>query len=1116
MASSFHLFSESTTMSSSPSSHGEGDSHPLSVSLYHAVAVLQHTWKDIGLSTAEQQTEWEAFLHNGLEPLVQNWMATHLETRGLLMNYSDGLLRYLLWLVIKLDEAPQEPLLEKLIATLRSYIQQHPLTSKEARKQWKASSVALKGASFSYSASSTDPQEPSPCGAVDSAEGKTNLSAADLASMTRWLPCFQAYASEAGLHEILDEGEMSDPPPNYTSLTLDDVILALSVAIDRNSQREWFTRLLQEVRRLHRIFQVRCSMCTILDKLHEFCESIKEPARGELPLHVLQLREAVVLCGTILEGLRGYTSSACSSVEKFRLPSGLAQEEGGETLCAATGSFSLPVSSKASDTAGLAPCQSPASSGLIHVQSSSTGASLTNLSVDTERPSALENEWNLFMNTSIVRGTVEERGDARYSYLPLHIPTPDRRTVASPAELLERSKTEPITNLKTVNSAATLSEDLYGLLNEVLSLSPPLQELIWSSKASNGESLLRIGGKIVQQDNPAGEVSAASLHNCAKSITFCGLEDRIRKMREWISSTLMPQVKYEMRLFNAVLQAFFEVISEDQEKLSPVGNGSEEPPFAAVRELWTLLENQLEIEVEAWERRDYQFLWQLFPSEMKRFLWVQTVVECRKSIAQNFQQIETICQDSSDASIQDQKLLIDLQHVVIGLSCLTPALRSAAPLAMEQCVEFFTRSHQNLLKQKWKALNEISERYVSATDEDFPVLPPSDMVEHLQEAAPLLAQALVAGLASCCQTSAGLNGEVEGGTSVSDLLAGLLEPLRSWIKGVKQMVTTLCSLEASVERKLHIITEAEVLIKQRKDILEAHQRLLAVPGGSRLLNKRVNMAKQLLEEEQARRKASRELPSIMKKLSRLVEEWEGIQAAGSSPLTIGSAPHPIDTSSDNGVSAKQGRLAVHGVVVQDLLASHVSDLAAHGIRLIESHGLGSGRRKFSFSPEPKAASTSLRKSTPPPTFSSSHSPTVRRDMRKRCRSQSPTPLKAEAPRMRIKRSSTVSPIPGYAQSRQANLLSSSREVTKLSKASRGRWSVQSSSKPMSRVSPPIAISTGRLHHNKESSQSHSACGTIPFGRSPVKAPMNAAKSEAKNGLHHAKSPSPVQPVDVGG
>ncbi|RNF13383.1 uncharacterized protein Tco025E_06235 [Trypanosoma conorhini] len=131
-----------------------------------------------------------------------------------------------------------------------------------------------------------------------------------------------------------------------------------------------------------------------------------------------------------------------------------------------------------------------------------------------------------------------------------------------------------------------------------------------------------------------------------------------------------------------------------------------------------------------------------------------------------------------------------------------------------------------------------------------------------------------------------------------------------------QHVVSRAGAEANLLRhRLRILDEAEPLLRRRSEILE-QQRAIQEGSRDRLLSKKINMAKQLLFEENARRQFARELPKIYEQLEELLRRWNETMAADEG------------LHHSNGAPAVR-RLVLHGTVIADIVRQFRDDDAAH-------------------------------------------------------------------------------------------------------------------------------------------------------------------------------------------
>ncbi|KPA75112.1 hypothetical protein ABB37_08780 [Leptomonas pyrrhocoris] len=121
--------------------------------------------------------------------------------------------------------------------------------------------------------------------------------------------------------------------------------------------------------------------------------------------------------------------------------------------------------------------------------------------------------------------------------------------------------------------------------------------------------------------------------------------------------------------------------------------------------------------------------------------------------------------------------------------------------------------------------------------------------------------------------------------------------------------------------RLHIIDQAEPLVLDYQTVLREEAEMQA-GSRERLLSKKVNMAKQLLQEEKHRRRVAKDLPRIVAHLSELVAAWSALQVAD--VHNEDDLRHRSNSSSNNNnaesTSSACGELCIHGQRVRDLVA----------------------------------------------------------------------------------------------------------------------------------------------------------------------------------------------------
>ncbi|KAG5482732.1 hypothetical protein CUR178_06769 [Leishmania enriettii] len=124
--------------------------------------------------------------------------------------------------------------------------------------------------------------------------------------------------------------------------------------------------------------------------------------------------------------------------------------------------------------------------------------------------------------------------------------------------------------------------------------------------------------------------------------------------------------------------------------------------------------------------------------------------------------------------------------------------------------------------------------------------------------------------------------------------------------------------------RLHIIQQAAPLVQSYQEIVQEEAEMRAT-SRERLLNKKGNMAKQLLQEEKTRRRVAKELPRIVSHLVELVAAWDALQTATDpreDTADVGSChkDNPGVSVSPPPRSAK-AELWIHGQRVRDLLTA---------------------------------------------------------------------------------------------------------------------------------------------------------------------------------------------------
>ncbi|ESL07943.1 hypothetical protein TRSC58_04363 [Trypanosoma rangeli SC58] len=130
-------------------------------------------------------------------------------------------------------------------------------------------------------------------------------------------------------------------------------------------------------------------------------------------------------------------------------------------------------------------------------------------------------------------------------------------------------------------------------------------------------------------------------------------------------------------------------------------------------------------------------------------------------------------------------------------------------------------------------------------------------------------------------------------------------------------VVSRASAEANLlRRRLQILDEAEPLLRRRSEIL-AQQCAIQEGSRDRLLSKKINMAKQLLFEENARRHFARELPKIYEQLEELLRQWNETVEAD-------------EGHSHSNSTLVARRLVLHGTDIAEIVRQFRDDAHARG------------------------------------------------------------------------------------------------------------------------------------------------------------------------------------------
>ncbi|KAG5482900.1 hypothetical protein LSCM1_06936 [Leishmania martiniquensis] len=160
--------------------------------------------------------------------------------------------------------------------------------------------------------------------------------------------------------------------------------------------------------------------------------------------------------------------------------------------------------------------------------------------------------------------------------------------------------------------------------------------------------------------------------------------------------------------------------------------------------------------------------------------------------------------------------------------------------------------------------------------------------------------------------------------------------------------------------RLHIIQQAAPLVQNYEEILREEAEMRAT-SRERLLNKKGNMAKQLLQEEKTRRRVAKELPRIVSQLKELVAAWDALQAATDPREDTADVGRRDNDSRGVTVSppsrSAKAELWIHGHRVRDLLTAPKTTTATPASRL---------RSRSASSPPPLRSYPPHRSASPAP------------------------------------------------------------------------------------------------------------------------------------------------------
>ncbi|KPI83733.1 hypothetical protein ABL78_7220 [Leptomonas seymouri] len=222
--------------------------------------------------------------------------------------------------------------------------------------------------------------------------------------------------------------------------------------------------------------------------------------------------------------------------------------------------------------------------------------------------------------------------------------------------------------------------------------------------------------------------------------------------------------------------------------------------------------------------------------------------------------------------------------------------------------------------------------------------------------------------------------------------------------------------------RLDIIQQAEPLVLEYQSILLEDAEMQA-SSRERLLSKKVNMAKQLLQEEKVRRRVAKDLPRIIAHLTELVAAWDALQAAdlhGDGHIGgVNGESHQHSSNKTGTASPKCSELCIRGQRVRNLLVRAPSRTATASScarpRSISAHAAPTSR---SVSPAPPPTS---RTRTEPSYWSAArpHSSAVGQ------RSASPAYTQQQQPQRTPRRQATPSQLPSPSRKGGVSLSPSS-------------------------------------------------------------------------------------------
>jgi hypothetical protein len=288
-------------------------------------------------------------------------------------------------------------------------------------------------------------------------------------------------------------------------------------------------------------------------------------------------------------------------------------------------------------------------------------------------------------------------------------------------------------------------------------------------------------------------------------------------------------------------------------------------------------------------------------------------------------------------------------------------------------------TQQDALVEKVMArLRAVYKAYYAATrDSAYAVAPDGELRVAMEEE---LLETLQASEATQHRSGSGPDGSGEGNdkrsaaTAKPSLSGPVLLRFQRHLMACRHAREQAAEEVEYLQLRLHIIEQAEPLVTEYQEILREQAEMKAT-SRERLLSKKVNMAKQLLQEEKVRRRVAKDLPRIVAHLTELVAAWDALQADDlpcHDDHQDGDS-HPSDTNSTavNAPSSACVELCIHGQRVRDLLAR--APPARTRPRSVSAHAAPSSRSISPVVPATSRTRTEAR-SSPSPALARSQPP----------------------------------------------------------------------------------------------------------------------------------------------